>query len=229
MSNLTMLEKLEIPGHSPSNPGTNSDHPMRVMTRRAAGLQGPPWGPDAVDEVAGLFNTLAPEWHTRESDDRSQIVVDALQRGLDPLRERSGSAPGWDDIPDAAVELGSGLGTYSALLADRFAVAMAAEISEEMHRRAHSSGAIRILADGSSLPLSSSSLGAVVLVNCFLFPTEITRVLAPGGIVLWVNSSGESTPIHLSTTEVVGALPFEVVGVEARAGIGTWCALRRTP
>ena len=61
----------------------------------------------------------------------------------------------------------------------------------------------------------------------FLFPGEIARVLRPGGILLWVNVSGPDTPIHLSTDEVVAALPFEVEGVESTAGAGTWCALRR--
>lgn len=45
---------------------------------------------------------------------------------------------------------------------------------------------------------------------------------------MWVNSSGEQTPIHLTSAEVVAALPFEVTGVESRAGAGTWCVLRRS-
>jgi hypothetical protein len=45
--------------------------------------------------------------------------------------------------------------------------------------------------------------------------------------LIWVNSSGEQTPIHLTTEEVVVALPFAVSGVESRAGAGTWCVLRR--
>ena len=56
---------------------------------------------------------------------------------------------------------------------------------------------------------------------------KVARVLRPGGILLWVNVSGPDTPIHLTTTEVVAALPFEVEGVESTAGAGTWCALRR--
>ncbi|MCZ7630611.1 MAG: class I SAM-dependent methyltransferase [Microthrixaceae bacterium] len=191
------------------------------MTRRAAGIEGPPWGPDAAEQTAALFNSLAPEWHTRESEDRTAIVGDAFDRGLDALMDPS------IPTPDVALELGSGLGTYSGLVARRFGLAFAVELSEEMHRRAHRTAAHRLLADGSTLPVRSASLGAVVLVNCFLFPTEIDRVLAPGGTIVWVNSSGESTPIHLSTHEVVDALPFEVSGVEARAGMGTWCALRR--
>lgn len=221
MPKITVLADLSLPGHEPSVPGANSGHAMRLMTRRAAGIEGPPWGPDAAEQVAGLFNSLAPEWHTRESGDRAAIVADALRRGLDTLRDPTAGTP------DVALELGSGLGTYSGLIAQRFAVTIAAELSEQMQLLAHRTTASRILADGSRLPMGDASLGAIVLINCFLFPAEVERVLAPGGVLVWVNSSGESTPIHLSTQEVVTALPFDVIGFEARAGIGTWCTLHR--
>lgn len=221
MPHVTTLADLALPAHRPSAPGTKTDHPMRVMTRRAAGIEGPPWGPDSAKEVATLFNSLAPEWHTRESGDRAAIVEDALRRGLDILRDATAG------IPDVVLELGSGLGTYSDLLTQRFDIAIAAELSEKMQHLAHSTAAVQILADGSQVPLGDASLGAIVLINCFLFPAEVDRTLAPGGVLVWVNSSGESTPIHLSTQEVVSALPFEVIGFEARAGIGTWCALHR--
>ena len=68
---------------------------------------------------------------------------------------------------------------------------------------------------------------AVVLINCFLFPAEVARILAPDGVVLWVNSSGAETPIHLAPDEVVAALPGRWEGVRSGAGIGIWCALRR--
>ena len=36
---------------------------------------------------------------------------------------------------------------------------------------------------------------------------EVERVLSRGGAVVWVNSSGEQTPIHLSPEDVRAALP----------------------
>ena len=48
----------------------------------------------------------------------------------------------------------------------------------------------RVLADGARLPLADGAASAVVLVNCFLFPAEVDRVLGPDGVVVWVNSSG---------------------------------------
>ena len=66
-----------------------------------------------------------------------------------------------------------------------------------------------------------------MLVNCFLFPDEVDRVLAPDGVVVWVNSSGAETPIHLPSDDVVAALPGPWEGVQSTAGLGTWCVLRR--
>jgi hypothetical protein len=55
----------------------------------------------------------------------------------------------------------------------------------------------------------------------------MARVLAPGGSLLWVNSLGDRTPIHLPAEDVEKALPGDWNGLAADAGWGTWCALRR--
>jgi hypothetical protein len=77
------------------------------------------------------------------------------------------------------------------------------------------------------LPLRDACAAAVVLINCFLFPAEVDRILSPGGVLVWVNSSGEQTPIFLNTEDVVSALPGEWAGTSSKAGEGTWCVLRR--
>ena len=219
MRRVLALPALPIEGHLPST-DADADHPMRVMTRRAAGLGGDPWDGDAAAVVAGLFDSLAPEWHDRESPQRTAVVTDALERGLDRVRPPGGSG-------GRAVEVGSGLGSYSPLIGRRFATTMAVELAGEMHRRARRSPAHRVLADASRLPVPDDSVDAVVMINAFLFPREVRRVLRPGGALLWVNSSGERTPIHLSTEDLVAVLGFPVSGVESRAGAATWCALRR--
>lgn len=189
---------------------------MRVLTRRIAGLEPGEWDVDAARVVTTLFDDLAPEWHTRTSPQRTEVVRDALTRGLVPLMASSG----------LCVEVGSGIGTYSSLLISHFDTVLSAELSWEMVSRAPS-WSCRVLADGSRLPLADATADAIVLINAFLFPNEIERVLKRDGAVLWVNSSGEETPIHLGTPEVIAALPFDVSGVESRAGVGTWCALKR--
>lgn len=208
------LPTLEIPGHAPSTPD-GAAHPMRVMTRRAAGLEGPPWDAEARAQVGAIFDELAGDWHTRSTPERTRVVVDALDRG--------GVGPG-----GTALELGSGIGTYTALLAERFDHVLAVDLSEAMLHLADPAPGARVRADCCDLPVPDASVDAVVLVNMLLFPAEVDRVLAPGGRVVWVSSSGEATPIHLLPDEVAAALPGTWAGVSARAGAGLWTVLRRT-
>jgi hypothetical protein len=210
------LPPVAIEGHRSSGSG-GPDHPMRIATRRAAGLDAGGWTPELRKEVGEFFDTLSGEWHTRTSPQRTAVVVDALERGLGGPVPRAG----------VAVEVGSGIGTYSGLLAQRFATALAIDLSLEMLRLAPAGIAHRIQADGAMLPLRDSSAAALVLVNCFLFPAEVDRVLSRDGTLVWVNSSGEQTPIYLKADDLLLALPGNWTGIASQAGEGTWCALRR--
>jgi hypothetical protein len=212
---LTELPAIEIEGHRSSGLGTD-DHPMRIMTRRAAGLHPGGWDDEARAQVASYFDGLAPEWHTRTGPARDAVVADALERGVGTL------------TGDVCVELGSGIGAYTPALALRWARVLPTEVSLEMLLRSPRDVGHRLLADGADLPLQGGAADAVVLVNCFLFPHEVARVLAPAGVVVWVNSSGGETPIHLPPEDVAEALPGRWSGVTARAGVGIWCVLRRT-
>ena len=211
------LPPIEIPGHVSSGLG-NEHHPMRIMTRRAAGLDSGGWDQTAIDETSELFDTLAPEWHTRTSPQRTEVVRDALRRGHDPI-------PGGRNL---LVEVGAGIGTYSGLLAKRYQAVLALDLSFEMIRKAPPNPAHQIVADASRLPIEDGSADALILINAFFFPSEVSRVLRVGGRIVWVNSSGEQTPIHLSTEDLVKSTPFPVHGVQSRAGAGTWCVLVRS-
>jgi SAM-dependent methyltransferase len=212
---LTELPAIEIPGHVSSGLGS-PDHPMRIMTRRAAGLVGEPWDDQARAEVAAFFDGMAPEWHTRTGPGRDAVVADALERG-------AGARGG-----DVCLELGSGIGAYTPRLAQRWRRVLATEVSHEMLLLSPRDIGYRVLADGARLPLADGTADAVVLINCFLFPAEVDRVLAAAGAVIWINSSGGETPIHLPPEDVIEALPGRWEGVRATAGIGIWCVLRRT-
>lgn len=212
---LTHLPAIGIEGHTASGHGSD-DHPMRIMTRRAAGLVGPAWDDTARAEVAAYFGAMAGEWHTRTSPERDAVVVDALERGLPDL----GRA-------DVCVELGSGIGAYTQALAGRWQRVLAVEVALEMLLLAPPEPGHRLLADGAGLPLVDGAASAVVLVNCFLFPAEVDRVLGDDGVVVWVNSSGTQTPIHLTPDEVVTALPGEWTAVASEAGEGLWCVATR--
>jgi hypothetical protein len=214
-ASLTQLPSVAIAGHEPSGLGS-PDHPMRIMTRRAAGLLPEPWDAAARAEVAAYFDGLAGDWHTRTSPERDAVVVDALERGLPDL----GRA-------DVCVELGSGIGTYTPQLAQRWRRVVAADVALEMQLRAPAAPGLRVLADGVRLPLADGAASAVVLVNAFLFPAEVDRVLGPDGVVVWVNSSGDQTPIYLPAEDVAAALPGQWTGVTSEAGAGLWCVVRR--
>jgi SAM-dependent methyltransferase len=167
--------------------------------------------------VEAFFDTLSGEWHTRTSPQRTAVVMDALERGLGPSDSRVG----------LAVEVGSGIGTYSGLLAERFATVVAIDVSLAMLTLAPGGPAHRVQADGATLPLRDWSAAGVVLINAFLFPAEVDRVLSRDGVLVWVNSSGAHTPIFLGAEDVLAALPGEWTGTSSQAGEGTWCVLRR--
>jgi ubiquinone/menaquinone biosynthesis C-methylase UbiE len=190
---------------------------MRIATRRAAGLDADGWTRDLRDQVADYFDDLADEWHTRSSPERMAVVTDALSRGLGHIGAPVGTA----------VEVGSGIGAYSSLIAERFGRVIAIDLSLEMLKRAPAGPAHRVQADGASLPVGDSSAAAIVLINAFLFPAEVERALAPDGALVWVNSSGEQTPIYLSVDDLVARLPGEWTGAASRAGEGHWCVLQR--
>ena len=190
---------------------------MRIATRRAAGLDADGWTPDLRDLVEDYFDDLADEWHTRSSPERMAVVTDALSRGLGEVGAPVGTA----------VEVGSGIGAYSNLIAERFGRVIAIDLSLEMLKRAPYGPAHRVQADGASLPVGDSSAAAIVLINAFLFPAEVERALAPDGTLVWVNSSGEQTPIYLWVDDLIARLPGEWTGAASRAGEGHWCVLRR--
>lgn len=217
-SSIDYLPPVSIEGSQTSGRGT-PDHPMRLATRRAAGLDPGGWTAELRDEVTDFFDGLADEWHTRTTPQRTAVVLDALRRGLAT----------WQVHEGVAVEIGSGIGTYSSLLAQRFSTVVAVDLSRQMLERAPARPAHRVQADAAMLPIPDAAASAVVLINAFLFPAEIDRVLAPQGAVVWVNSSGTQTPIHLAADDLLAALPGTWTGVASEAGEGTWCVLRRTP
>jgi hypothetical protein len=193
------------------------DHPMRAVTRAVA-FDPEGWTPARQAEVVELFDRLAPEWTTRDVAGRELPILDALDRGLAALPP-SGRG--------LALELGGGTGLYSSALAERFTTLVTLDLSWEMIRLVPDGAALPVQGDGSALPFADGALDALILVNMFLFPAEVERVIAPGGVVVWVNSRGPETPIHLTADEIDDALPGAWDGVASQAGWGTWSVHRR--
>ncbi|MEJ7585111.1 MAG: class I SAM-dependent methyltransferase [Acidimicrobiales bacterium] len=216
---ITTLDRVgPVPdGVAPAGPG--ADHPMRIVTRQVA-FDPDGWTPDRARKVGELFDGLASEWHTRHYPGREAPLRDALARGFD----------GADD-PGACLEIGSGDGNGTGVLVERFARVAALDLAREMLLRAPAV-APRIQADAACLPFADRSIGVAVLVNALLFPTEIDRVLAPTGRIVWVNSRGDQTPIHLPAADVVAAMEAATAtgwdAIASQAGWGTWCVVWRS-
>ena len=193
------------------------DHPIRIATREIA-TQPDAWTPERAANTAKLFDALAPEWNSRRTAEKMEPLIDALDRG-----EVGGDLY----VDDLCIEVGSGTGDGTRQLTGRFGCLVALDISIEMLRLAPAELAPRVRGDGSRLPVADRSVDALVLVNAFLFPGEIDRVLATKGALIWVSSLGDATPIYLSPDEVGAALPGRWAGCTSEAGWGRWTVLRR--
>ena len=185
---------------------------MRLLTRAVA--LGEPWTQEDADRVAALFDSMASDWSARNVDDtKAAPVLDALDRGNVPIRGN------W-------LELGSGTGAGTRLLSGVVGMLVATDLSAEMLRHAPGELAPRIRADAAGLPFAADTFDAVLMINMLLFPLEVDRVLRPGGTLVWVNTLGDQTPIHLPPDDVVRALPGDWNGRTARAGTGFWLTAR---
>ncbi len=209
-----MIERLhDHPTTDEPDPFAGPDHPMRTLTRAVALSER--WTQDDADRVATIFDGLAEAWSAPHVDDtKAAPILDALDRG---------------DVPTAGdwLELGSGTGAGTRLLAGVVGSLVATDLSTEMLRHAPADLAPRAQVDASSLPFPDRSFDAVLMVNMLLFPAEVDRVLRPAGTVVWVNTLGDQTPIHLPPDDVVAALPGAWSGRTARAGTGFWLTARR--
>jgi len=185
---------------------------MRKVTHQVAfGQTG--WTPTRAKKVTSLFDGLATQWASRHSEHRLLPLADALDRG--------------NVRAETCIELGAGTGPGTELLCRHFEQVFAVDLSHEMLRRLKPQWGHRIRADADCLPLRDDSVDVLVLMNMLLFPAEVDRILAPTGALVWVNSRGDQTPIHLSPEEVARALPGRWSGNAALAGQGLWCVLRR--
>lgn len=203
----------------PPRPGTDevaerAEHPMRKVTRQVAfDTDGTGWTADRRAKVAELFDGLAADWHTHLGDPQRTVpLADAYERGAIPAG-------------GLCLEVGSGDGANTAFLGERHETVVALDLSLEMLQRGIGD---RVRADAGATPLRDGAADVIVLVNAFLFPAEADRVLTPGGTLVWVNTAGDLTPIHLPADEVEQALPGAWDGLAAEAGWGTWSVWRRT-
>ena len=191
-------------------PVFGSVSPMREVTETVAFDAA--WDFSRREKVRELFDGMAAEWSSRATPEREASILDALDRG-----ELAG---------DRVIELGSGTGLGTGHLIERFDDVVALDLSMAMlHHQPDL--APKVQADASVLPFRDDAADLLVLVNMLLFPAEVDRVLRPGGGLLWINTLGHETPIHLSPEAVVDALPGSWTATAGRAGSGLWAAVQR--
>lgn len=194
-------------------PFATAEHPIRKVTRQVA-FDGA-WDTVRAAKMESLFDKLAADWSGRHNDPaRRAPVLDAVDRGgADPT--------------GCWLECGSGSGDNTVLVRSHVRDLVAFDLAQEMLRHAPAEAAPRIQGDSSKMPFADNTFDTILLVNMLLFPVELDRVLAPGGTLLWVNTLGDQTPIHLPAEDVLRAMPGEWSGVTARAGSGFWLSITR--
>ncbi len=190
---------------------------MQSLTRELA-FDPEGWTPARLERVRQLFDGLAPEWHTRESEDRRRPLRDALARG------GIGKGP-------LCLEIGSGTGLQTAPLLEHFDHVVSVDLSAQMLALSpRRSGVTLVRADAARLPVRDGGAGAVVCVNAYLFPAEYARVLSRRGRIVFVSVSGDQTPIYLPPADVLAALEGALGPCEAmtsRVGFGIWTVVWR--
>jgi SAM-dependent methyltransferase len=189
----------------------DDDHPVRVVTREMA--DGGEFNAEYSSIMQSLFDSMADDWDTRNVPERLVAIEDVFDRVELPAGR--------------LVELGAGTGIGTRVIARHRPLSAAIDLSAGMLAQAPPGVAPWTRADASRLPLPDNSIDVLVLFNMLLFPDEVDRVLAPAGALVWVNTLGEATPIHLSAGAVVDALPGDWTADASRAGSGTWCVARR--
>ncbi|WP_327048315.1 class I SAM-dependent methyltransferase [Microbispora sp. NBC_01189] len=156
----------EPPGKPPPDGGAELQQlALRIATHPAAGHSG------LTAVVRELSIGWRPVWDTEHATGRTDFLVDALARGRP-----------WPS--GICLELGSGTGQYTPVLAGTFGRVIVLDLAREMLARAPTHPGARVQAGAARLPLADASISAVACVDVLLFAREITRVLDAGGVLI---------------------------------------------
>lgn len=214
-TNLVGLPPLGRSSAMPLETGAAPSQPITVLTSKIAHDE-QSWTSERARKLEHIFDEIAPTWDLQFANNqaaRMAPVWDAIDRG-GPVELGS------------IADVGAGTATSSIFLRERFRQVIGFDLSYEMLRRGPRSLA-KVQADASQLPVASGALDAVLLMNAFVFPTEIDRVLAAHGVLIWVSSLGAATPIYLPPQELIKVMPGNWQGRFSGVGSASWVVLRR--
>jgi SAM-dependent methyltransferase len=213
MPPLVVLDRIVAEAPDRADPPEDQRRPLQEITHDLAFEPGS-WTRERAGRVRELFDGLAGEWHTRGGEERAQPIRDGLCRGGIPTG-------------GTCLELGSGTGLWTSVVASHFARTVSTDFAPEMLGRSPRAESSLVLSDATRLPFRDGSFDAAVCVNMFLFPAECRRVLGPNGSLLFVSTNGARTPIYLSPADVVAAMGTGFVGTSSEACWGTWTVATR--
>jgi ubiquinone/menaquinone biosynthesis C-methylase UbiE len=175
-----------------------------------------------------------------------RVQFDRLARRWDAMRDPHHLAPfeqaldAIESPPRRALDLGTGTGAGAFAIARRFpdaevvGVDLAARMIDEARRKTPAELSSRVRferADAAHLPFADESFDLVALANMIPFFDELTRVLAPGGYVVFGFSSGPKTPIYVTPERLraeLGRRGFDGFR-ELASGSGTAMLAQKSP
>ncbi|MGD0375290.1 MAG: methyltransferase domain-containing protein [Streptosporangiaceae bacterium] len=173
------------------------------------------WDRQEATAMRAGFDAAATGWDDSRGGYRRPVLVDALARG-GPFG------------PGRAVEIASGTGLLTPLIAEVWPEVVAVDLSGGM--LAHSAASCRIQADAARLPLADGCAAAVVIGDGPLFAAEATRVMAAGAVLVWSNALGDGAPFFVPA-EIVAEAMMAATGrpwdaVHSQAHWGSWAVFR---
>ena len=161
------------------------------------------------------FDVLAPVWDARRTPESFATIPLALARLTTP--------------PARVLDLGTGTGSVARILAERFpnaeivGVDLSPRMIDEARARTSAPNVRYDVADAQRLPFASGEFDLVTLANMIPFFDELTRVVAPGGHLIFSFSLGAGTPIYVPSERLRAELERRGFAefAELSAGTGT--------
>jgi SAM-dependent methyltransferase len=185
-------------------------HPSRRFQER---LLRDPADREAWEGLRSSYAGMAEDW--REWTEQQHGYDAAVRAGL----VRARPAP-W------AVEICCGTGEATGTVAKAVPRVLACDLNVAMlARRVTVPEVSWFAADVRALPLATGGVPLIVSLNGVFHPTEIARVLRPGGQLLWCTSFRAGTPLYVPPTRLHRLLGERWTAEGGEAGHGEWTLL----
>jgi len=173
------------------------------------------WDRQEAAAMRAGFDAAARDWEASRGGYRPPVLADALARG-GPFQ------------PGRAVEIASGTGLLTPLIAAVWPQVAAVDLSGGMLAQSAVSG--RVQADAARLPLADGCAAAVIIGDGPLFAAEAARVMAAGAVLVWSNALGDGAPFFVPVETLAGVMTAATGrgwdAVHSEAYWGRWAVLR---